>query len=123
MTKRIFLGISKRTYSLIIRNSETKENTKYPAVQMEGCTKHTIILTALYDSLRKLNRNDNAIFYPNDDLVYFEWENDYKVDGKFTEKTKDIELWDKIVTITKLKNINLTIKNSDDILSALGRFG
>lgn len=123
MTKRIFLGISKRTYSLIIRDSETKESVKYPAVQTEHCSKHEIILTALYDALRKLNRNETVIFYPNDDLVSFEWEKDYKVDGEFTSRTKDVELWNKIVTITKLKNINLTIKNSDDILSALGRFG
>lgn len=123
MTKRIFLGISKRTYSLIIRDSKTKESAKYPAVQMDHCTKHEIILTALFDALRKFNRNDTAIFYPNDDLVAFEWENDFKKDGMFTSKTQDLDLWDKIVVIVKLKNIDLTIKNSDDILSALGKLG
>ena len=122
MTKRIFLGISKRTYSLIIRESETKNTVKYPAVTLESGNKHSVILTALFDSLRKLEKNDTAIFYPNDSLVSFEWETEHKKDGHFSKKTKDLELWNKIVEICELKKINLTIKDSNDILSALGKY-
>ncbi len=122
MTKRIFLGISKRTYSLIIRDEETKKTTKYPAVTSKFGSKHFVILSALFDSLRKLEKNDIAIFYPNDNLVSFEWETEYKKDGYFSQRTKDIEKWEEIAKIVKLKHINLTIKDNSDVLSALGKF-
>ena len=122
MTKRIFLGISKRTYSLIIRDEKTKKITKYPAITLRTGSKHFVILSALFDSLRKLEKNDIAIFYPNDDLISFEWETEHKRDGYFSKGVKDIEKWEEIIKIVKLKNIDLTIKDNNDVLSALGKF-
>ena len=56
------------------------------------------------------------------DLISFEWETEHKRDGYFSKGVKDIEKWEEIIKIVKLKNIDLTIKDNNDVLSALGKF-
>lgn len=122
MKKRVFLGTSKKSYSLIIREDVTKRSQKISRTIDCPKSKHNLSLMALFEALRAVDENDIVIFYPNYDLISFEWEKEWKINQEFSSETEDIEIWKEIIKIVKNKKIDLVIKDSNSALSAYGRF-
>ena len=117
---RAFIGISKDAYTLIIhQNNKSKRYNSCVPIR-EG--DRVVVLTAILDCISKVPANTELTFYANDDLISFEWEKEYKVDGEFSKKTQNISLWLEIADLCKKKKISLNIKGEDSILAAFSKF-
>lgn len=121
MTKRVFIGIKNKTYTLKVREDETGKVFSFPTKAAKSSNRYEITLLALFDYLGTVNSGETIIYYANNDLLSFEWENEWKKEKKFSKQTKYPKLWENIAKRTVLKKIDLTIKGENTILSALNK--
>lgn len=121
MTKRAFIGIKNKTYTLKIRVDETRKIISYGSKTLNTSDRYEITLIALYECVKNADYGDTIFFYANDDLMSFQWETEWKKEKHLPPKTKLIELWDVVILETSIKNIDLTIKGENSALSAYGR--
>ena len=121
MIKRVFIGIKNKTYTLKIRVDETKKIISYGSQILETSDRYEITSIALYECVKKADYGDTIFFYANNDLMNFQWEVEWKKEKHLSSKTKLIELWDAIILETSIKNIDLTVKGENSVLSAYGR--
>lgn len=121
MTKRVFIGIKNKTFTLKVREDETGKVFSFPTKAAKSSNRYEITLLALFDYLGTVNSGETIIYYANNDLLSFEWENEWKKEKKFSKQTKYPKLWENIAKRTVLKKIDLTIKGENTILSALNK--
>lgn len=115
-TVRAFIGISKKCCTLILyKNGATLKKEDFFFQEKEA---RRLTLKLLIKSLNEVSKSSVLIFYSNDDLITFEWEKEYKKDKSFSTKTADLSLWNEIAKICDDKNITLTIKGEDSVLSS-----
>lgn len=85
---------------------------------------HYATLYALKYTLSQLPTENasqyNLCFYPNNELIYKEYNNDYLKNCKFKKGTADVSLWNEILNLIQSHNISLEIKSKSSILSGLG---
>lgn len=90
-------------------------NYKYPD------NKYYVVLIALADALKnEVSIHGNVVFYCNNDLVAFDYQNEYLKNGYFPENIKFKNEWKKVTDMLKNKKINLTIKGENSMLSLVG---
>ncbi len=84
---------------------------------------HYVVLTCLFELVNSLSnsleKDDNLqiVFYPSNRNVTFEWDEEYKKDGRFADSTRDREIWQRIVDIVESSSIELII--SDNLYSIM----
>ena len=86
---------------------------------------HYALLSALDYGVQSISRISNQKYeidyYPNNDLIYFEYEKEYRQDKCFSASTRDIDLWNHIVNILNTSKCELTIEPRFSTLSMLGK--
>lgn len=60
-------------------------------------------------------------FYPTDDTVAFEYNNEYLKEGEFNGQSKQIKEWKNIIKLLGNSNIKLHIKESNSCLSGMNK--
>lgn len=91
---------------------------------VKNSTEHKAILIALKSILEtfisiKEQEEYHIIFYSDNNLISFEYNNEFKKENHFSKKTEDIELWKQIINICSTHNIDLEIRGDDSPLKKL----
>lgn len=89
-------------------------------------TYHRVNLRTICDFASEINESNikesmKLIFYVNDDLIPYEWNQEYKSENNISNKTNDKDIYKKLISIDK--NIQIEIKGKDAILSLMNRLG
>lgn len=122
MKTRICIGIGKNYYALsLIRNGKLTAKKSNDVVPKYKGNQHAILLCALLDYLQDAMPKEEIVFYGGNNFLSFEWENEWKKDFTFSARTKDVDLWKKVIKIVEAKKIDLKIIGADNPLSIAGQ--
>lgn len=131
-TLRIFIGThlskNKTAFSTINVIDEQSNALTLPSKQYKDnkMTYHRIQLRTIYEFANELfesniKKNIKLIFYVKDDLITYEWNQEYKKENKISNDTEDKDIYNKLINIDK--QIQIEIKGKDAILSSINKLG
>lgn len=120
------LSYDRKMWSALIQCNDKYAKTDYVEIASNYTRKgkHGLSLYAIYDCLNQyMPFNSKVNIYIDNDQIAFEWNEEYKKDCQFCSQTKDTDIWEKIIFITKRKKIQLSIYGSDSLLTCISEIG
>ena len=89
-------------------------------------TKHRTILEAIFRYLKNIDPSCNnciyeLVFYTDSNEIAYEWMREYKEEGRLSNSTPDLDLYEKIIKQIRKLGLTVNIVGKDNVLSLMNK--
>lgn len=129
---RVFIGLHRISpqsvaYSTVVQTSDrqvySNSHRIAESVRNKTISNHRVNLLAIESFLNDFTKDRHGSctvkIYCKDDFIGFEYNSEYLKDKSFSPKTRDIDVWTRIVAVLEENKIDVVIDDGSSILGGL----